>query len=330
VSIRVAALLPHLGLYGGNLRYIELGNALVERGVDFALATPEGVRPGFAAFSGRAVTHDALRESPPDVLLASEQDLLERFREHPAGLKLFYFILERTAREKEIVRTPGVTFLANSSGLARRLERKYGVPVRRVIGGVNPALFRPLHPEEREPRAAGSFRVIANGRISRRRKGTAIVARAVDGLARSRPGMELDLFDTATLGHRPGLPEGFRCRAVTRLRLDVPRDRLRLLYGSGDLFVSAEKKAGWSNTTIEAMACGIPVVCTASGTTDFARHEETALVVRRNRWSVRRAIRRLMEDPALRDRLAAAGLAEAREFTWSRTADTLLEVVRAE
>jgi glycosyltransferase involved in cell wall biosynthesis len=106
--------------------------------------------------------------------------------------------------------------------------------------------------------------------------------------------------------------------------LDVPRDRLRLLYGSADLFVSAEKKAGWANTAIEAMACGVPVVCTRSGTTDFARDGETALVVRRSAWSVARAIRRLMDDEPLRQHLSAAGLARAGHFSWERTADQLL------
>jgi glycosyltransferase involved in cell wall biosynthesis len=325
---RIAALLPHLGLYGGNLRYIELGNALVRRGVSFTLATPDGARPGFAEFRGEIATHEGLRRSPPDVLLASEQDLFDAFLGFPAGKRFFYFILEKTAREREIARTPGIGLLANSSGIRRRLERRYGREAAPVIGGVNLELFRPLGAGEREPREPDMFRVAANGRFARPRKGTRIVARALDGLARRRPGLELDLFDTATVNHRPGLPPGFRCRARTRLRLDIPRDRLRVLYGSADLFVSAEKKAGWSNPTIEAMACGVPVVCTASGTTDFALHEETALVVRRTWWHVRRGIRRLLDDPPLRERLARAGLAKAGEFTWDRTAEKLLDAIR--
>jgi glycosyltransferase involved in cell wall biosynthesis len=96
------------------------------------------------------------------------------------------------------------------------------------------------------------------------------------------------------------------------------------VYGSSDVFVSAEKGAGWSNQTIEAMACGVPVVCTRSGTRDFAVPGETALVVPRTAGHLARAIRRIMDDAALRAQLAQAGRAKAAEFPWERTADELL------
>ena len=41
----IASIIPHLGLYEGNLRYVELGNALTARGVDFTIATREGTSP---------------------------------------------------------------------------------------------------------------------------------------------------------------------------------------------------------------------------------------------------------------------------------------------
>jgi glycosyltransferase involved in cell wall biosynthesis len=67
------------------------------------------------------------------------------------------------------------------------------------------------------------------------------------------------------------------------------------------------------------------VVCTRSGTTDFALHEGNALVSWRNPWSLRRAIRRLIEDRALRERLSAAGPASAAPWSWDRLAVRLLE-----
>jgi glycosyltransferase involved in cell wall biosynthesis len=150
------------------------------------------------------------------------------------------------------------------------------------------------------------------------------VVRAVDRLARRRKGLEVSFFDSSTIHHEAGLPADLSCRARVRLDLDVPRERLRLLYGSSDVFVSAEKGAGWSNQTIESMACGVPVVCTRSGTRDFAVPGETALVVPRTAWHLARAIRRIMDDPELARRLAEAGRTKAAEFPWERTADELL------
>ena len=327
MPVRVAALVPHFGLYGGILRYVELGNALVARGWDFSLATPEPASLGALPFRGRVATFADVAAAAPDVLIASEQSLFDAFLDLPATHRLFYFIIEGTKREKEIARTEGLRFLANSTGMTERLRRRYGLRANPVIGGVNPALFHPLTDGEAELRPPGRFTVLTNGRFRKRRKGTRIVARAIDRLARREKGLELRLFDSSTVGHRAGLPEDFRCRARVRFHADVPRGELRRLYGSSDVYVAAERKAGWSNMSIEAMACGVPVICTASGTRDFAVDGETALVVPRRAGAIARAVRRLRADPALRERLATAGRARAAELTWERAADRLAAVI---
>ena len=81
----IAVIIPHLGLYGGNLRYIELGNALAARGVDFTIATPEATRPDYLEYRGRVATFEELRDDPPEILLASEQRIFPEFLEFPSG-----------------------------------------------------------------------------------------------------------------------------------------------------------------------------------------------------------------------------------------------------
>lgn len=325
----LAVVIPHLGLYGGNLRYVELGNALVRRGVDFTIATPEGEPPGWMPFLGRSCTIDALRADPPEVLLASEQRIFDDFLAMPAGRHVFYFIVEKTAAEARIAaaaRAGRVTLLANSSGLVRYLARKHRVAAAPVIGGVNPELFHPVPRDPAQWRPPGRFVLLANGRFSRRRKGTRLVAKAADMLARDHD-LELRFFDTSTVDHRAGIPADFRCRARVRLDRDVPRAELHRRYAEADVFVSAERRAGWSNQTIEAMACGVPVVCTRSGTADFAIDGGTALVVPRFAWHLARAIRRLLADAALRARLGDAGRRKALEFAWDGTAERLLQAL---
>jgi glycosyltransferase involved in cell wall biosynthesis len=106
------------------------------------------------------------------------------------------------------------------------------------------------------------------------------------------------------------------------------QDELVTLYQSAHVFVAAERKAGWCNTALEAMACGCAVACTRSGTVDFARDGETAVVVPlRHEWFVARAARRLLEDPALRHRLSVAGPAEAGRWSWPQLAARLLQAL---
>jgi glycosyltransferase involved in cell wall biosynthesis len=96
------------------------------------------------------------------------------------------------------------------------------------------------------------------------------------------------------------------------------------LFSQADLFISGERRAGWANTAAEAMACRLPVVCTPSGSRDFAVHNETALVVPfAHPFLLRRQIMRLIKDPELRHRLSEAGHRKIGEFTWDALAERL-------
>jgi len=318
--MKIAALLPHVQVFGGVRRYLELGNQFVRRGHDFTLFHPAGGPPDWLQFEGRTRPFSALGDEPFDVGLCSEYSILDRFPSLPARRKFFYFVLEGHAREKEVARS-GLGLLANSEGLARRIERRYGVECRRAPGGVNPDLFYPL--PERPHR--DTFNILCYGRIIKRRKGIRYILEAVDGLAGRFPNLRLILFDTLVGEDRRDPRPLIRTRVPFDFHLGLAQDRMAWLFGQADLFVSAELRAGWSNTTAEAMACRVPVVCTPSGTRDFAFDGRTALVTPLPMpFLLRRRIRRMIEDASLRDRLAEAGYRTIGEFTWSSLAEKLL------
>jgi glycosyltransferase involved in cell wall biosynthesis len=152
---------------------------------------------------------------------------------------------------------------------------------------------------------------------------------ALRPLAR-RHSFETVLFD-ALDPERPQDPRpGARTPPRTRWVLDPTQSELIALYQSSHIFVAAERKAGWCNTALEAMACGCAVVCTRSGTTDFARDRETALVAVRHPWFLRRAVARLLEDATLRERLSRAGPVAAQPWSWPELARRLLDQIVTE
>src|SRR5262249_47693865 len=154
---------------------------------------------------------------------------------------------------------------------------------------------------------------------SRVKKGTDLVLRALGGLAGRGPAFETVLFDAVDPAtNRQDPRDGAPLPPNARFVLNPSQEELVALYQSSHVFVAAERKAGWCNTGLEALACGCALVCTRSGTADFARDGENALVSWRNPWSLRRAIRRLLADAALRERLAAAGPASAAPWAWDR------------
>jgi glycosyltransferase involved in cell wall biosynthesis len=326
--MNIAALLPHVEVFGGVRRYLELGNALARRGHRFVLFTPEGVPPAWLEFSGAVRPFSAIGEESFDFGLCSEYSILDAFDRLQAEARFFYFVLEGHKREKEVAGRP-YRFLGNSAGICRRMELNYGIVCRRASGGINPELFHPVDVPEAERPAEGEFRVLCYGRIHKRRKGVSRVIRAVEGLSNEFPRISLVFFDSLVGQDRCDPRSLIKTRVPHEFHLDLPQDRMAWLFSRADVFVSAERRAGWSNTTAEAMACGLPVVCTPSGTRDFAFNGRTALVVSKPyAFLLRRQVRKLIRDGALRRRLAGAGREKIMEFTWDLLAARLEGIFR--
>ena len=328
--LRLAVALPHLGVYGGIRRFLELGNVWTGFGCDVTIATPAGVRrdEAWLPFDGRFSTIEDMSLERWDAVFSPDPAI---FRDlHPEGaLRVFYAVLEKAPGAEEAWRSADVV-LANSTGMVRYLER-HGVHAVPAIGGVNLNVFRPRGPDPRPARArdGSPLRALVYGRLSRKRKGTLAAARAVSMAARQTGvRVELTLFDAPPPGEPPP-PEHLPIEIPHRWVLRPSQEELAALYGDADLFVSAERRAGWCNTAAEAMACETAVVCTRSGTEDFARHEETALVSRLPwTWVLARQVARLLRDAPLRADIAKRGRRGILGFRWEMTAFRIMKALQ--
>jgi glycosyltransferase involved in cell wall biosynthesis len=326
-SLDFAVLLPGVGVFGGVRRFLEIGNELVRRGHRFTVYDPGGTPPDWMLFGGDVRPLADLPGARHQIMICNDPPLLDRFEAAAADLKLFYFVLEKIRHERAIARNPGWTILANSTGMAEGLWRRHRVRAEKVTGGINLDTFRPTERER-----SGEYRILVFGRVSRRKKGVPIVVRAVESFARrvekmGGPPVRLVLFDHLGPGNETDPRDEIHTSVPCEFQLNLTQDELARLYAGCDLFVSAEKRAGWANTVAEAMACGVPVVCTRSGARDLAAHRETAWVTRRHRWFVERGIRALHDDRGLAARLRETALERVKLYSWKGVADQLLEVV---
>ena len=322
--MKIAVVLPHVDVFGGVRRYLEIGNELSDRGYCFFLFHPEGNKPEWLDFRGITKSFSSLGEEKFDIGLCSEYSILPYFEKLKAGAKFFYFLLEGHKQEKEVVKK-NYFFLGNSEKICRRLERKYKIICSKAVGGVNPKFFYPVKKDS----GKNEFRILCYGRIYKKRKGIQCVIRAVEGLYKEYPNLKLVFFDSLVGEDKRDPRPMIKTPVPHEFYLNLPQSKMAWLYSQADIFVSAERRAGWSNTTAEAMACQIPVVCTRSGTRDFAFHNQTALVVPfPHPLLLRYQVKKLVKDEKLCLRLGRAGYEKIQIFSWSSLVDELEKIFK--
>ncbi len=166
--------------------------------------------------------------------------------------------------------------------------------------------------------ADGPVTLLFHGRVDRR-KG---VLDLLHGLAALRAegrdvrllvsGIGPDVTAVAELVTELGLDD------VVEQRGYVPYTEAPAVYRDAHVFVSPTQSEGFSNTILEAMAAGLPVVTTRTvGVVDCVRDGENGLLHEVGGVAgLVDALRRLLDDPALGPKLAQQALSEVREV-WS-------------
>ena len=248
---------------------------------------------------------------------------------------LVHHLLGRTAFRQVAFPIAAATFLAES--MVPRVYR--GLPViavspstadelvrggmRRsdihvIPNGVDHALYRPgTGPRVDVPT------VLALGRVEPYKR-TELVVDAVAAL----PGVRLIVARSGTgmaAVEARVAANGVADRVDVRGFVDED-EKVRLLQTS-HLLASASEKEGWGLTVLEAGACGTPAVTSdAPGLRDAVRDGETGLLVPSGDVAaMTSALRRLLDDAALRERLGVAAQRWAARFTWDAvTADVAM------
>lgn len=104
-----------------------------------------------------------------------------------------------------------------------------------------------------------------------------------------------------------------------------PKD-LNALFAGADVFVSVPVYEEFGATVLEAMACGVPVVCSNVSSLPEVTGGAAVLVDPYDIEGIKSAILKVLDDDKLRDDLKEKGLKQAKKFHWKKTAEETLKV----
>ena len=158
------------------------------------------------------------------------------------------------------------------------------------------------------------------------------------GTAELRKGIHLLGMAAQKLSHRNydfrvagGVSDIIRHHSLTRhLKFlgRVPRADIQQEYAQADILVLPSLAEGSAGVTYEALAVGVPVITTEAAGSVVRDGIEGFIVPERDPEVLANRIEELVENRELRARMATAARERAKEYTWDKYAERLLEVIR--
>jgi len=227
----------------------------------------------------------------------------------PVRRRLFEMVVRRVY--------PRAAIIVSSRGVGEDLIERFGVPPNVIATIPNPVDLDAITHAASEPaelqRDDATPLIVSAGRLAEAKNWPLLIA-ALARLRTERP------FRAVILGQ--GELEGDIRRRLAEAGLETA---VRLCgfqanpwkyMARADVFVLTSRYEGFGNVLVEAMACGAPVVATASpGTCDIVSHEVNGLLVEQHDpAAVAAALARVLDDGRLRGQLREGGRTAALRY----------------
>ena len=214
-----------------------------------------------------------------------------------------------------------------SEDAAGEIHNSFKVPYKKmrvVYNGIDIEMFRPRAEIQKE---RGRIIVVSN--TSDRKKGVLYLLRAMREL-RKEMDVKLTIVDRGLPynEYTPAIVERCGLNGSVEFTGRITTEELAKRYCTAEVAVVPSLYEGFGFPAAEAMSCGIPVVSTTAGAlTEVVDEESGILVPPGDHMAIAEAVKRLMSDDALRQRMGVAGRTRVlKMFSWDEAARKTLEV----
>lgn len=106
----------------------------------------------------------------------------------------------------------------------------------------------------------------------------------------------------------------------------IPDNDLIAIYNMADIFTFPSLYEGFGLPVLEAMSCGVPVICSNTSSLPEVVGNAGILFPPRDIYLLAKAIQMLLDDPWLYADLRERGLKKASEYSWEITAKQIVKI----
>lgn len=206
--------------------------------------------------------------------------------------------------------------IANSQGLkelALKTDRNAKIDI--IYNGVNIEDF-----SRRDNRESGDITILTVARLIKR-KGIDDLIRAVPAIAKERQNIKLRIIGEGNMENElKSLAQKLEIAKYIEFLGYIPHNEISNYYSSSDIFVLPSKNEGMSNTVLEAMASGLPIITTDTGGTRELINENGIIIPSEDSGAISNAVLRFINDRKLRENMGIKSRKIAESMSWKNVA----------
>lgn len=317
--MKIGYIVPSCSVSGGMAVICQHANRLQARGHSVVMLSTVETKP-MTWFPNQQVPVCDINawDGELDIVVATGWSTAFWLYEVPAKVRCYFVQSDETRFHPDDSRWQHITaltyflrvnYLTEARWIRAWLKDNFGHDAALVPNGLDTTIFQPC-----EPLAAKGVkpRILLEGAIGLPYKGMAEAFAAVSPL-------DIEVWCVSSYG----APEpDWKC---DRFFEHVPMQDMKKIYASCDILLKLSRVEGFFGPPMEMMACGgVAVVGEVTGYDEYIVDGRNALVVDPlDIDGARQAVQRLINDPALRQRLIEAGRATVDQWQWEPSIDTL-------
>lgn len=253
--------------------------------------------------------------------------LLPSLHPHTSELLFFRHFLPLVLQRSRAI-------IAVSQSTKQELIKFYHLPAEKIhviYEGYDPELFYPRQDVGAVTRAYGLENYILHVGNLLPHKNVASLIRAFQLISQKVP-HQLVLEgkrDTTHAAELEALVKGLDLKGRVVFLGYIPLDHLPYLYSGATVFATVSLSEGFGLPSLEAIACGTPVVASRTTSLPEVVGDAGILVDPNDIEQIAKVLLRIIEDSALRAEYSQKALKRAAVFSWSTTARQTFEVLQS-